>query len=241
MALGERVGLVGRPSGVLEVACLGLPPPLTLGPSWCRPHTHMCAHGCPPPCCHCRRVPAVCTPCLEPGGPRLTCPYWVGPCWPWVPWTWPSGPRGQGAPGSAPSSSVPTHRTPVLRAPAGSGAVSQWLLDREARTVSGVCLGPPSSGTPILPRPSLGTWSQDPVGAHRRSRVTPVAGFRGQSARVSLCVPEWIACAHMGTSGLEMHPQSLWALRAGSPAERQAWAVPGVCAARPGRSEGQGS
>ena len=70
--------------------------PLTLGPSWCRPHTHMRAHGRPPPCCRCRRVPAVWTPCLEPGGPRLTCPYWVGPCWPWVPWTWPSGLRGQG-------------------------------------------------------------------------------------------------------------------------------------------------
>lgn len=157
--------------------------PLTLGPSWCRPHTHMRAHGRPPPCCRCRRVPAVWTPCLEPGGPRLTCPYWVGPCWPWVPWTWPSGLRGQGAPGSARSSSVPTHGTPASHAPACSGVWSQWLLDREARTASGMCLGPPVLRDPILPRPSLGTWSQDPV-EHRDRVGSPLWPGSGARAHV---------------------------------------------------------
>lgn len=87
-----------------------------------------------------------------------------------------------------------------------------------------------SSGTPILPRLSVETWSQDPVGAQRRGQVTPVAEFRGRSALVSLCVPEQVVCAHTGRSGLEMDPQSLRALRARNPAEWQAWAVPGVCA-----------
>lgn len=164
MALGERVGLVGRPSRVLEVACLGLPPPLTLGPSWCRPHTHVCAHGCPPPCCHCRRVPAVCTPCLEPGGPRLTCPYWVGPCWPWVPWTWPSGPRGQGAPGSAPSSSGPTHGTPALRALAGSGVCEPVAAGQRGQDCEWRVFGPPVLRDPHPAQTLLGDLEPGPRG-----------------------------------------------------------------------------
>ena len=100
--------------------------------------------------------------------------------------------------------------------------------------------GPPCPQGPHSAQTLLGDLEPGPRGAQRQGRITPVAGFWGQSARVSLCVPEWIACAHMGMSGLEMHPQSLWALRAGSPAERQAWAVPGVCVARRAGLRGRG-
>lgn len=240
VALGERVGLAGRPSRLWRRPALGPPPLLTLGPSWWQaPHTRTCTRVRPSLVPEMTAVPAMWTLCSELGGPWLTCPCWVVPA-------------GRGSLGLGPQDleargpqGLPRHPLfswdPALHAPAVSGSVSQRLLDREARTASGVCFGPLSSGTPILPRLSLEAWSQDPVGAQRRGRVTPVAGFRGRSTRVSLCVPERVACAHTGRSGLEMDPQSLRALRARSPAEQQAWAAPGVCAERPGQSEGQGA
>lgn len=157
------MGLTGRPSGVLEVACRGLPAPLTLGPSWCRPSTHVCARRAPP-CCRCRRVPAIWTPCSEPDGPRLTCPCWVGPCWPCVPWTWPSGPRGRGPQGLPCCPLFPLVGPPPCVLRLARGSVSQRLLDRKARTASGVCLGPPVLRDPHPAQTLLGDLEPGPRG-----------------------------------------------------------------------------
>ena len=183
VALGERVGLAGRPSRALEAACPGPPSPanprplLVAGPAHTRVHPSLVPEM--------TAVPAVWTPCSELGGPWLTCLCWVVPA---GRGSFGLGPQDLEARGPRVCPVIPcSHGTPprVLRP-------AQRVCEPEAARQRGQdwewdVLGPLSSGTPVLPRLSVETWSQDPVGAQRQGRVTPVAWFLGRSARVSLC------------------------------------------------------